>query len=303
MEGIVVKSTGASHTVLTNEKKKYDCTLRGKFRIEGLNATNPIAVGDHVDVEFDEQQQKGVINKIHQRKNYIIRKAISVANQVHVIASNVDLAILVATPNAPKTSSGFIDRFILAAESHNVPVNIIFNKKDIYNSKHLAQVEAWMELYKSIGYFNINISSIDNSQIKEVCNMIHGKVCLIAGNSGVGKSTILNNLLPKLEIPVSPISDYTGKGIHTTSFVEMYKMDEEGTFLIDCPGLKELGIINLERYEISHFFKEMRPMIGQCKFSNCFHINEPQCAIINALKTGKIHQSRYKNYVSILESV
>lgn len=303
MLGIVVKSTGATHTVLANNKKKYECSLRGKFRINGLNATNPIAVGDRVEFEFNEKKQNGVINKICERKNYIIRKAISSANQVHVIASNVDLAILVATPVDPKTSSGFIDRFLLTAESHNVPVNIIFNKKDIYNSKHQEQIDAWAVLYKSIGYDCINISSFDNIQMKEVRQMIHGKVCLFAGNSGVGKSTILNNLLSELEIPTSPISQQTGKGIHTTSFAEMHKMDEDGTFLIDTPGLKELGIVNLEPYEISHFFVEMRKRIGCCKFNNCFHINEPKCSVIDAVKTGEINAGRYENYLRILESV
>ena len=274
-----------------------------KFRIEENNITNPIAVGDRVKFDVNEKNHNGVIHTICERKNYIIRKAISEDYKVQVIASNIDLAILVATPDCPKTSSGFIDRFILAAESHNIPVNIIFNKKDIYKQKHRIQVEAWSELYENIGYNTIVISSFENNQLKEGRNLIHGKVCLFAGHSGVGKSTIMNNLSSNLKIPVSPVSERTGKGIHTTSFVEMHKIDEEGTFLIDSPGLKELGIANIERYEISHFFKEMRTLIGQCKFRNCCHINEPQCAIIKAVESGNIHESRYKSYVSILGSV
>ncbi|MBL4656163.1 MAG: ribosome small subunit-dependent GTPase A [Bacteroidia bacterium] len=302
MTGTVIKSTGSWYAVRNKSGKDINCRLRGKFRLAGSNATNPIVVGDKVEFELDQSDGTGIINELHKRKNYIIREAASHSKQVQVIAANVDQAYLVVTLTEPFTPVGFIDRFLLTAEAYNVKVNIIFNKSDIYKKKHLEKLDEWALIYRDIGYDCFVISAKTGENIDKVKTSLIGKVSLFAGNSGVGKSTILNWIAPDLELQTNPISSATGKGVHTTTFVEMHEISDN-SFLIDTPGIKELGIVEIEPYEISHFFVEMRELIGNCKFNDCLHTNEPNCAILEALENGSIHESRYKSYVNILESL
>lgn len=301
MEGTVIKSTGSWYTVRQKDETKIECKIRGIFRIKDLNVTNPIAVGDNVVYEITHQDRIGVITDILKRKNYIIRRDASNARQAHILAANLDRAIIVVTLTSPKTPIGFVDRFLLTAESFNVPANIIFNKIDIYDKNQLLEIKTIVEIYENIGYSCYLVSAKTGENIDLIKNKYLNKVSLFTGNSGVGKSAIINAIDPAFNLKTEKISESTGKGVHTTSAVEMYEFSKN-SYIIDTPGIKELGIVDIEPYEISHFFPEMRVLIGKCQYNNCLHISESKCAVKEAVEQKKIHQSRYFSYLSIAQN-
>jgi len=298
MQGLVTKSTGSWYQVQTQDGTRFDCRIKGKFRIKDLTTTNPIAVGDQVDFELEPEQQTGVINKLHDRKNYIIRKSINLSKQAQVIAANLDLALLVVTLASPRTSLGFIDRFLVTAEAYGIPAGLIFNKLDLFSEEGLEILAVYRAIYENIGYPCYQVSATKKTGIKEVQAVLKDKTTLFSGHSGVGKSTLLNAILPGTEAQTGEISDWSDKGKHTTTFAEMFVLPFGG-FLIDTPGIRELGVIDIEKQELSHFFPEMRELLNQCRFYNCRHINEPGCAVLAALEAGEIEPSRYESYLSI----
>lgn len=297
-EGKVLKSTGSWYEVLTDEQQKINCRLRGKLRLEELKVTNPIAVGDIV--QFEIINNEGIIADILPRKNYIIRQSVKKTGQKHILAANLDQAILVVTLVYPRTSAGFIDRFLVIAESFSVPQVLIFNKTDILNEEQLLELKELVALYESIGVKCLSISAI-NDDLEELHTLLKGKVSLMSGHSGVGKSTIINKLAPHIQQKIEEISDFSSKGKHTTTFAEMFEL-EKGTFIIDTPGIKELGLMDMMPEEISDNFPEMQPLREQCKFGyRCLHLKEPGCAVIKALEAGTIASSRYASYISMVE--
>ncbi|WP_420385666.1 ribosome small subunit-dependent GTPase A [Roseivirga sp.] len=301
MKGQVYKSTGSWYDVKANNGSTYQSRLRGKFKQDGLKVNNPIAVGDWVEVIPDEKHENtGLITSIEPRENYIIRKSTRKNGFSHILAANVDQCLLLATISFPRTSQGFIDRFLVSAESFRIPSLIIFNKKDILKPKELKKVEAWRDMYESIGYQTDLISVKTEEGLARLKQHLHGKTTLIAGHSGVGKSTLLNELVPGLSQKTGEVSTFANKGTHTTTFAEMFDVDENSK-IIDTPGIKELGLVDMEAYEISHYFPEMRQYLGECKFNNCLHVNEPGCRIIEALEEGDIYEERYISYLSMLE--
>ncbi len=297
MKGLVMLSTGSWYDVLLEEGKTMKCRLRGKLRLEGIKETNPIAVGDHVS--FDIENDEGIIHTILPRKNYIVRQSVKKTGHSHVIAANIDQAMLIATVKQPRTSLGFIDRFLVAAESFRIPQIVVFNKKDLLNSNaHQAQ-NSLMKLYEHIGARCIEISALEEDQ-QAIRNLLEGKITLLAGHSGVGKSTLLNKLAPGIDQKTNEISGFSEKGIHTTTFAEMFQLNET-TFIIDTPGIKEFGLLDISKEELSDYFPEMRDSRLNCKFgSSCIHVNEPKCAILDAVKTGAITTSRYESYYSMV---
>ncbi len=300
MKGKVVKSTGSWYEVIDAEGNRISCRLRGKIKLQGLKASNPIAVGDFVEFEVeDNATQNAVIHKILPRRNYIIRKATKKAKQSHILASNIDLAVLVATVASPRTSLGFIDRFLVASESFRIPAAIIFNKSDLLNNTQKEGVEEVMELYKTLGYQS-ELISVKEEKLEDVIALLENKTSLIAGHSGVGKSSLLNQLIPTLHQKTAEISKFADKGVHTTTFAEMFAINSN-SFVIDTPGIKELGLYDIKPEEVAHYFPEMRELLGQCKFHNCTHIHEPGCAIQESITSGKIAESRFYNYLSMFE--
>jgi ribosome biogenesis GTPase len=299
--GIVTKSTGSWYTVLLQNGERMECRIKGQFRIKGLNTknTNPIAVGDSVEIEIDAVEGIGMISVLHERKNYIIRRSTNLSKQTHILAANVDHAYVMATLIEPRTSTGFIDRFLVTAEAYGIPASIIFNKRDLLDEEYVEYVEALMQLYSGLGYTCYFISSTNEKQVNELRNIMEGKINLIAGHSGVGKSTLINALIPDLEIKTGIISRVHSKGMHTTTFAEMHAM-EEGGFIIDTPGIKEFGIVDVEKGELAHYFPEMRNRLGQCKYNGCRHDQEPGCAIKQAVEDAQIALTRYECYLQIL---
>lgn len=302
MKGIVAKSTGSWYEVRLENGKTINARIRGQFRLQGIKSTNPVAVGDHVELTENPNNNDFVITEIHERKNYVIRKATNLSKQSHVIAANLDQAIVIATLAQPRTSLGFIDRFLCTCEAYDVPAAIIFNKTDLYNEEQLAQLAEYEQLYTSIGYTCFSVSAIDGSNLQRLKDFMKDKVNLVSGHSGVGKSTLVNAIDNKLDLRVGSISDYHEKGKHTTTFAEMFEL-EFGGFIIDTPGIKEFGMVNMEKEEISHYFPEMMELLKDCKFYNCTHINEPKCAVLNAVENGEIALSRYNSYLSILDTL
>ena len=300
MEGIVMKSTGSWYQVLVDEQF-YACRLRGKFKIKGLKVTNPIAVGDQVVLEIeDPQENTGVITDILPRKNYIIRKSTRKAFHGHIIAANLDQAILVATLVFPRTSMGFIDRFLVSAESFRIPAVLVFNKTDLLSQEQRALQDELMSLYESIGYRCLAISALSDASVPPVQRIIADKVSLFSGHSGVGKSTLLNQIAPKSAQRTAEVSTFANKGVHTTTYAEMFQTTS-GTFVIDTPGIKELGLMDINDGELGHYFPEMRMLLGECRFHNCIHTQEPGCAVRDAVEQGTIDESRYYSYLSMLE--
>lgn len=300
MNGVVIKSTGSWYSVLTENGNMIDCRIKGKFRIAGIKTTNPIAVGDKVEFEM-EDDGRGVIHKIEERKNYIIRKSINLSKQSHIIAANVDQALLIVTLALPRTSAGFIDRFLLTAEAYHIPSNIIFNKLDLFENDPdmMKELNDFIAIYEKIGYKCYKVSATENKQIEILKELTKDKITLIAGHSGVGKSTLVNAMDAKLNLKIGEISDVHFKGKHTTTFAEMHPLTYGG-FIIDTPGIKELGLVDMEKEEISSYFPEMRVLKNQCKFNNCLHINEPKCAVLQAVEKGEIAVSRYNSYLGIM---
>lgn len=302
MEGVVRRSTGSWYEVSTNAGELFACRLKGKFKIKGLKVTNPIAVGDKVLFELEDTEERtGVIHDILPRTNYIIRKSVHKTAHGHLIASNLDQAILVATIKLPKTSLGFIDRFLVSTETFRVPAVILFNKNDLLESHEEAYLEELMEMYESLGYRCLSISALENKGIDKVMKLLEGKISLISGHSGVGKSQLINTLIPDLELATSEISTFANKGVHTTTFAEMFDLNETSQ-LIDTPGIKELGLMDIEETELSHYFPEMRALLGRCKFNNCIHLNEPKCAVKEAVSLGQIPETRFMSYLSMMEA-
>ncbi len=298
MTGRVTKSTGSWYQVLVASGETYDCRIKGKFRTKGITTTNPIAVGDLVDFEIEPDQPTGVITRLQDRKNYIIRKSINLSKQAQILASNLDLALLVVTLASPRTSLGFIDRFLVTAEAYGIPAGLIFNKLDLFSDEGLEILADYRSIYESIGYPCFEVSALLGLQIDPVRDILRDKVTLFSGHSGVGKSSLINRLLPDLHLRTTDISEWHDKGMHTTTFAQMYPLPFGG-FLIDTPGIRELGVIDIEKQELGHFFPEMRDRLNTCRFNNCRHINEPGCAVLEAVENGEIELSRYESYLSI----
>lgn len=297
MKGLVMRSTGSWYDVLTENNTVITARMRGKFRLEGIKETNPVAVGDRVVV--DAENNEATITEILDRENYMVRQSVKKANQAHVIAANIDQAMIVATLKLPRTSVGFIDRFLVAAESFRIPQVVVFNKKDLLNENELAEQAELVNTYKKIGVTCIETSALNESQ-QQVRDLLEGKVTLLSGHSGVGKSTLLNKIAPEAAQKTSEISDYSEKGTHTTTFAEMFRLNDK-TFIIDTPGIKEFGLIDMSREELSDYFPEMRDVRLNCKFgARCLHLNEPKCAVLNAVEKGEIAQSRYASYYSMV---
>lgn len=301
MKGLVIKTTGSFYELLDESGQRHTAVLRGKYKIAGFKVTNPIAVGDYVDFELEEKEHKGVITKILDRDNYIVRNSTHKAEHGHIIAANIDQAVIVATISQPKTSLGFIDRFLVTCESFRIPCIVVINKWDLQKEIDEELGRAIAYIYESIGYEVIFCSSVTGEGIATLKDRLSGQKTLFAGHSGVGKSTLLNLIDPKLELKTGEISDYSQKGTHTTTFAEMFEIDK-GSFIIDTPGIKELGINEIEDEELGHYFPEFRALMDQCKFNNCRHLNEPGCAVTKALQQGKIHHTRYESYLSILDN-
>jgi ribosome biogenesis GTPase len=298
MQGLITKSTGSWYQVQTPDKKRYDCRIKGKFRIKGITTTNPLAVGDIVDFDLEPEQQTGVITNLHHRKNYIIRKSINLSKQGQIIAANLDQALLVVTLASPRTSLGFIDRFLVTAEAYDIPAKLVYNKLDLFSDEGLKILADYKAIYENIGYPCYEVSALEGTNMGQVQDLLKDKVTLFSGHSGVGKSSLINALLPDLELRTSEVSEWSDKGTHTTTFAEMFELPQGG-FIIDTPGIRELGVIDIEKHELGRYFPEMRSRMHNCRFNNCRHINEPGCAVLVALENGEIELSRYESYLSI----
>ncbi len=298
MRGLVTKSTGSWYQVVDEQGNRYECRIKGKFRTHGIKSTNPVAVGDWVDFELEPGQQNGLITELEPRKNYIIRKSVNLSKQTQIIGANLDQALLVVTLASPPTSTGFIDRFLVTAEAYNIPAVLIFNKLDLFSEEGLEVLAEYMAIYENLGYPCYAVSALEGDHIEELRDLLTDKISLVSGHSGVGKSTLVNAIVPGMALKTGEISDWSDKGKHTTTFAEMIDLPFGGK-LIDTPGIRELGIVDIEKQELSHFFPEMRALLNQCKFHNCRHINEPGCAVLTAVEEGEIEPSRYESYISI----
>lgn len=298
MEGLVIKSTGSWYEVLTDEGETINCRIKGKFRTLDIKTTNPIAVGDLVRVEPEPDQETGLITVLHPRKNYIIRKSVNLSKQAQIIAANLDQAFLIVTLASPRTSLGFIDRFLVTAEAYEIPAKLIFNKLDLFSEEGLEILEQYQSIYENAGYPCYSVSAIKETNLDQIRGLLKDKVTLVSGHSGVGKSTLINALLPGKELKTGEISDWSDKGKHTTTFAEMFQLPFGG-YLIDTPGIRELGVFDIEKQELGRLFPEIRKLMGNCRFHNCRHINEPGCAVLEALEKGKLESSRYDSYLSI----
>ena len=299
MIGTIIRNTGSWYTVKTDDGQLFECKVKGTFRLKGIRSTNPVAVGDVVSITPSPDGQTALIEDIEDRRNYIIRKASNLSKQSHIIAANVDMAALVVTIAHPETSTTFIDRFLASAEAYRVPVLLIFNKTDLYDEEELRQMHELVSLYQSIGYKCQTCSAEKGNGIDELQAELMGKTTLLSGNSGVGKSTLLNLLVPEAEAKTAEISAAHDAGMHTTTFSEMFFLPQGGS-LIDTPGIKGFGTFDFQREEVSHYFRDIFAVGRNCRFGNCTHTNEPGCAVQEALITGDIAISRYESYLSLL---
>ena len=302
MKAKVIKSTGSWYVCQAEDGSLINARIKGKFRLKGLKTTNPIAVGDEVVLDKEEGLNTYMISKIEERKNYVIRRSPRNFYKQHIIASNLDQLFLVITMRMPRTSTGFIDRMLLIAEMHHIPTVLIVNKRDIYKEKDLERFEQIKATYNNIGYGIRLVSAQDKKDIELLQNDLVDKTTLFAGHSGVGKSTLINQLIPGLDLTTRELSTYTDKGTHTTTFAEMYPLPNGG-YIVDTPGIKELEAVHIEPEEVSHYFVEMQEKMQDCKFNNCLHRNEPKCAILAALETGEIALSRYESYLKIVDGI
>ncbi len=303
MKATVYKSTGSWYIVQNDDGDVFNARIKGKFKIDNITSTNPIAVGDVVTTEMENELEHSLtITGIDKRNNYITRSSPHNRNQHHIIASNLDQSLLFATLREPRTSLGFIDRFLITGEAYHIPSIIVFNKSDLYKQKEQDKFEEAKNLYEAIGY-KVQLMSIEkNEGVEEVKELLKDKITLLSGHSGVGKSSFINIVFPELRLKTQDVSDWSGKGLHTTTFAEMFNLSFGGR-LIDTPGIRELGLVDIPRQELSHYFPEMRALLNDCQFNNCMHINEPGCAIKDAVNTGTIHTDRYVSYLSILDSI
>jgi len=299
MNGIVIKSTGNLCQVLSG-KKTYSCKIKGKNRLNDIDFTNPVSVGDYVDFIFDLKNEIGLIERIHDRKNYIIRKSVNLSHKSQIIASNIDLALLVITINEPVTSFNFIDRFLVQAEAYKIDAKLIFNKIDLHNEAFESVRNNYQKIYNDIGYETILTSIYDSNSISNLRRMLKNKVSVFSGHSGVGKSSLINLIDPTLKLRTKAISTYHNQGVHTTTYAEMFKI-KSGGYIIDTPGIRGLGLVDLNIDKLAGYFPEMMRESDQCKFKNCMHLNEPNCNIKKQIEKGLIADSRYKSYLSMLE--
>ncbi|MEI6456183.1 MAG: ribosome small subunit-dependent GTPase A [bacterium] len=299
MEGIVVRSTGSIITVRLSDGKRIECKIKGRFRISGIKSTNPVAIGDRVLVDLPGQDSHGVITRIMERDNYIIRKATKLSKLSHIIAANIDHAYLLVTLAHPRTSNGFIDRFLVTATGYYIPASLIFNKTDLYDKKLFKDLDNLTRIYEESGYSCYRTSAMHGDGVEEIAALLKGKVSLLSGHSGSGKSALIKAIEPGLDPRIGEISEVHGKGTHTTTFAEMYELTGGG-FIIDTPGIKEFGLIDFEKSEIPRCFPEMERLLPECQYSNCTHIHEPGCAVKKGLDTGAVSPMRYNSYLSIL---
>ncbi|MCB0484907.1 MAG: ribosome small subunit-dependent GTPase A [Flavobacteriaceae bacterium] len=299
MTGVVIKSTGSWYIVKTDEST-VECRIRGKFRIDNIKSTNPVTVGDIVDFNMEEDSGNGVITNIHDRKNYIIRKSVKLSKQTHIIAANIDQVFLLVTLQDPPTFTSFIDRFLATAEAYSIPAIIIFNKIDLYTKELLEQKRQLEKIYRSIGYECLDVSATEQINIDKLKIMMTNRVSMFSGHSGVGKSTLINAIHPELDLKTAEISAQHKQGQHTTTFAEMFELPFGG-YIIDTPGIKGFGVVDFEKEEVGDFFPEIFAIKHNCKFNNCLHINEPSCAVKDAVEHGKIAESRYMSYLQLLE--
>ena len=298
-KGLVIQNTGSWYLVKTNDGKQIECKIKGNFRLKGIRSTNPIAVGDWVQIAVN-TEGTAFITEIEDRKNYIIRRSSNLSKQSHIIAANLDQCMLVVTVNYPETSTTFIDRFLASAEAYRVPVRLIFNKTDLYSEEEQRYLDALVNLYTHIGYPCYRISALNETGVEEIKRDLQGKVTLFSGHSGVGKSTLINAILPDLNVKTGAISAAHNKGMHTTTFSEMFPVEGEG-YIIDTPGIKGFGTFDMEDEEVGHYFKEIFEFSANCKYGNCTHRHEPGCAVREAVENHYISESRYASYLNILE--
>ncbi len=297
MQGIVLKSTGKWYEVKGEDGDKYECQIKGKFRLKGIRTTNPIAAGDNVQFDLEDDGH-GVIREIEKRKNYIIRKSVNLSHEAHIVAANLDQAFLIATLVQPVTSTGFIDRFLVTAEAYSVPVVILFNKSDIYTEDHWELFEYYQSVYNHVGHECIPISATTGEGLERVQSKMKGKINLVSGHSGVGKSTLINAIIPGVQIKTAEVSESHSKGVHTTTFAEMHELPEGG-FIIDTPGIKGFGLVDIPKEELQHYFPDIFRILPECKFHNCLHLNEPGCAVKLAVEEGVLPEERYINYLAM----
>ena len=299
MKGFVIKNTGSWYSVKTDDGKVVECKIKGNFRLKGIRSPNPVAVGDHVEIALN-QEGTAFITHIDERRNYIIRKSQNLSKQSHIIAANVDQAFLIVTVNYPQTSTTFIDRFLASAEAYSVPVVLVFNKRDILSDDERHYQQSMVHLYETIGYECREISAVTGEGVEGLHKLLKGKITLLSGNSGVGKSTLINQILPEANLRTAEISDAHNTGMHTTTFSEMLELPEGG-YIIDTPGIKGFGTFDMEPEELTSYFREIFHFSKDCKFSNCTHTHEPGCAVLKALEDHYIAQSRYQSYLGMLE--
>jgi ribosome biogenesis GTPase len=298
ISGIVIKTTGSWHTVRTDSGLEIPCTIKGKYRLKGMRLTNPIAVGDLVDVQWEDGDENGVIKHIAPRKNYIIRKSINLAREAHILASNIDQAVLLLSLRQPTTMSMFVDRFLVTAEAYKIPAILVFNKLDLYTDDDFEIMEDWSEVYSNAGYSCYHVSVRESIGIEGLKLIMSDKINLVSGNSGVGKSSLINSLIPGADLKTAEISEAHKSGKHTTTYPEMLSL-QGGGYIIDTPGIKGFGTIDIKKEELYHFFPEIFAVSEKCKYHNCSHSHEPDCAVIKAVEDGEVPYMRYNNYLSM----
>ncbi len=301
MKGTVTKSTGSWYWVRLEGGKRIQCRIKGKFRMKGIKSTNPIAVGDFVEV-IEDEDDKGLITQLYDRKNYIVRKSVNLSKQTHILASNVDQAILVVTLVMPKTFTGFIDRFLASAQAYSIPAIVVFNKVDIYGPEEEEELEYLELVYQQAGYKTLRTSATEKQNVDAFKNLLANKVSMLSGNSGVGKSTLVNAVEPGLDLKTQSVSESHNQGMHTTTFAEMFPLSFGG-YIIDTPGVKGFGLADMNKEEIGDYFPELFKRKGNCKFNNCLHINEPGCAVLKALENNEIAPTRYESYINMINGL
>lgn len=303
MQALIYKSTGSWYVAKTENGQFVNARIKGVFKIDDITSTNPIAVGDRVTAEFEEgESNTAIITQIGERHNYIARSSPHYKKQHHIIASNLDQTLLFATIKEPRTSNGFIDRFLVSAEAFHIPAILVFNKWDIYKKKEKDLFEEWSAIYTSIGYKVMKMSMQTGEGVEEVKKLLQNQTTLVSGHSGVGKSTFINAVLPQKNLRTTEVSSWSGKGMHTTTFAEMFDLPFGGR-LIDTPGIREFGMIDIKKEELSHYFPEMRKLLPQCRYNNCLHLNEPECAVKEAVNEGSVSVERYSSYLNMMDSI